>query len=149
MARAGWRDVTVGILYNVHLHLARGLARDALSEADTLNTVRAARTVVRGAGARVLELGLGPDPRPVLERLLRRPPDVVLNLCDAPLGDSSLEPTLPAFLKLAWLRGMMLWLRIHYVDKACPNAASWIRAYWGYSGWLDGNAGELTAACGP
>jgi D-alanine-D-alanine ligase len=100
MARAAWRGMTVGILYNAHLHLARGLARDALSEADTLNTVRAARKVVRGVGARVLELGLGLDPRPVLERLLRRPPDVVLNLCDAPRGDSSLEPTLPAFLEL-------------------------------------------------
>jgi D-alanine-D-alanine ligase len=92
--------VTVGILYNAHLRMARGPARDALSEADTLNTVRASRTVLRGAGARVLELGLGPDPRPVLERLLRWPPDVVLNLCDAPLGDSALEPTLPAFLEL-------------------------------------------------
>jgi D-alanine-D-alanine ligase len=100
MARAGWRGMTVGILYNAHLHLARGLARDALSEADTLNTVRAARKVVRGVGARVLDLGLGLDPRPILARLLRRPPDVVLNLCDAPRGDSSLEPTLPAFLEL-------------------------------------------------
>jgi D-alanine-D-alanine ligase len=100
MSRESWRGVAVGVLYNAHLQMARGLARDALSEADTLRTVRAAGSVLREVGSRVVDLGLGRDPHPALSRLLRRPPDVVLNLCDAPLGDSSLESALPALLHL-------------------------------------------------
>jgi len=65
----------------------------------------------------------------------------------APLMEQE-KAALPAFLKLAWLGGMILWLRIHFVDKASPNAASWIRAYWAHPEWLDQNAAELVAACG-
>jgi D-alanine-D-alanine ligase len=97
--RAGFLEGTrVGVLYSTRLQMARGLARDALSEEDTLRTVAAARSALRAMRAHVVDLGLGADPRPVLERVVRRPPDVVLNLCDAPLGDSALEPSLPAFL---------------------------------------------------
>ncbi len=91
---------TVGVLYNVHLRMARGLPQDAASDADTLRTVAAAGSVLRAAGARVVDLACGGDPRPVLANLARRRPDVVLNLCDCPRGDSALEPALPYLLDL-------------------------------------------------
>ncbi|MBI5489560.1 MAG: D-alanine--D-alanine ligase [Deltaproteobacteria bacterium] len=94
-----WRGVSVGVLYGKHHKMARGAARDLLSDADTLRTVRAARVVLRQLGARFVDLGLGDDPRSTLALLVCQPPDVVLNVCDAPLGDSALEPALPAFLE--------------------------------------------------
>jgi homoserine kinase type II len=60
----------------------------------------------------------------------------------APLTEQE-RAAVPAFLKLAWLRGMILWLRIHYVDKASPNAGQWIRSYWSYPEWLAQNAERL------
>jgi D-alanine-D-alanine ligase len=100
MRRTDWRGRAVGILYNARASLVRGLARDALSEADTLRTVALARRTLRALGVRVVDLGLRGDARRVVARLARRPPDVVLNLCDAPLGDVDLEPHVPAALEL-------------------------------------------------
>lgn len=100
MRQTDWNGRKVGILYNAEAALVRGFARDALSEADTLRTVALARRALRAIGASVVDLGLGPEARTVLARLARRPPDVVLNLCDAPLGDVTLEPHLPAALEL-------------------------------------------------
>ncbi|MBN1771168.1 MAG: hypothetical protein JXB32_07915 [Deltaproteobacteria bacterium] len=100
MRRTDWRGRTVGILYSARAALVRGLERDALSEADTLRTVEQARRILRTLGLRVVDLGLRGDARAVLARLARRPPDVVLNLCDAPLGDVTLEPHVPAALEL-------------------------------------------------
>jgi D-alanine-D-alanine ligase len=100
MRRSDWRGRAVGILYNARAALVRGLERDALSEADTLRTVALARRTLRSFGVRVVDLGLRGDARAVLARLTRRAPDVVLNLCDAPLGDVVLEPHVPAALEL-------------------------------------------------
>ena len=94
-----WRGVRVGVLYGAHREMARGAANDVLSDADTFRTVRAVRVVLREVGARFVDLAVGDDPRPTLAQLVARPPDVVLNVCDAPLGDSSLEPALPALLE--------------------------------------------------
>lgn len=91
-----WRGVRVGVLYGAHQEMVRGSASDLLSDTDTLRTVRAARAVLREVGARFVDLAVGDDPRPMLAQLVARPPEVVLNICDAPLGDSALEPALPA-----------------------------------------------------
>lgn len=94
------RGRTVGVLYNVHMRMARGLPGDAVSDADTLRTVAAAREALRAAGAHVTDLPCGSDARGVIRRLLDRRPDVVLNLCDCPRGDSALEPAVAAVLDL-------------------------------------------------
>ena len=36
---------------------------------------------------------------------------------------------LPAFMELAWLRGILLWARIAYIDRASDRAEGWIEAY--------------------
>ena len=36
---------------------------------------------------------------------------------------------LPAFLRFSWLRGMLLWARIAYVDRASDKAEGWMEAY--------------------
>ena len=92
--------LTIGIVYNVHLRMARGLARDAVTDADTLRTVDAACSVLRSAGARVADLAAGEDLRPLFGRLSRRRPHAVINLCDCPRGDSALEPAIPGMLDL-------------------------------------------------
>lgn len=46
----------------------------------------------------------------------------------APLSEREREG-LPAFLRFSWMRGMLLWARIAYLERASDKAAGWIAAY--------------------
>ena len=45
-----------------------------------------------------------------------------------PLDDTE-RGLLPAFLRFSWVRGMLLWARIAYVDRTSDRAEGWMRAY--------------------
>jgi len=49
---------------------------------------------------------------------------------ESPLSEREREG-LPAYLRFSWVRGMLLWARIAYLDRASDKAAGWIAAYAG------------------
>jgi len=46
----------------------------------------------------------------------------------SPLSEHEREG-LPAFLRFSWMRGILLWARIAYMERASDKAAGWIAAY--------------------
>ena len=67
-------------------------------------------------------LAAGPMTREETDAFLTAYEDV------CPLSRAEKE-LLPSFLRFSWLRGMLLWARIAYLDKASEKSEGWITAY--------------------
>ena len=67
------------------------------------------------------------------EPMTQKETDVFLTAYEHVCPLSTIEKgLLPAFLRFSWLRGMLLWARIAYLDSASERAEGWIEAYRDY-----------------
>jgi D-alanine-D-alanine ligase len=89
----------IGITYDLKqdVPLAADLPDDYQEEFDSPATVEAIASVLRGLGHRVEKLG---DGRPLLERLLADPPDLVFNIAEGQGIGRSREARVPAVLEM-------------------------------------------------
>ena len=92
--------IRVGILFNVPIGPERGRGVDYLAEADVLDQVRAVEDAVVRLGFHCELFPLRDDLEEVVRSLKLRRPDVVVNLAEGYMGDSSLEMHVPSILEM-------------------------------------------------
>jgi D-alanine-D-alanine ligase len=85
---------------------------EAASENDVLYTVAGTSKVLAAAGFEVRKLGVGYDPRPLLDELRDHPPDGVFNLFEGLATHTSTEVSVAALLE---------WLNVPFTG--CPSLA--------------------------
>lgn len=90
----------VGILFNYPTKLLRGESLDYLAEVEVLDQVQAVQKALRKLGFQHYEIPLKDDVGEVIKILKEHRPDVVVNLSEGFLGDSSLEMHVPAILEI-------------------------------------------------
>lgn len=90
----------VGILFNYPTKPLRGESLDYLAEAEVLDQVQAVQEALRKLGLQHYEIPLKGDVEEVIKILKEHKPDIVVNLSEGFLGDSSLEMHVPAILEM-------------------------------------------------
>lgn len=121
--------IKVGILFNYPTKPSRGESVDYLAEAEVLDQVHAVQEALRKLSLQYREIPLREDISETIRVLKEYRPDVVVNLSEGFMGDSSLEMHIPAILEI---------LRIPYTGShplalgLCKNkglAKAILRAY--------------------
>jgi D-alanine-D-alanine ligase len=92
--------IKVGILFNIPVGPRRERNLDYLAEADVLDQVRAVENAVVKLGFYCELFPLQNDLEEVIKSLKARRPDVVVNLAEGYMGDSSLEMHVPSILEI-------------------------------------------------
>ncbi|MEM2401737.1 MAG: ATP-grasp domain-containing protein [Candidatus Bathyarchaeia archaeon] len=92
--------IKVGILYNYPRRPSRGESINYLAEVEVLDQVRAVQETLEKLGIRYCEIPLKDDIEEAIKVLRGYRPDVVINLCEGFMGDSSLEMHIPAILEV-------------------------------------------------
>jgi len=90
----------VGILFNYPTKPLRGESIDYVAEAEVLDQVQAVQEALRKLGLQHYKIPLKGDIEETVKILKEHKPDVVVNLSEGLLGDSSLEMYVPALLEL-------------------------------------------------
>jgi D-alanine-D-alanine ligase len=85
---------------------------DAESERESVDTAEQIAKALEAAGHRITSLGLGVDPRPLLDLIERDRPDAVFNLFEGLATQSGTEPV---------VAGLLEWLGVPFTGSPSPT----------------------------